>query len=193
MSKINITIENVHAAYKVADENGKKLLKALFNEEEPKIPTLDDYTTIRTYEDACEALGEEPMNIEVLTSSGVPPHIIALMKLETISRALWGKTFQPEPDASGDKIYYWVWSALYTQAEIDRMDEDDKGALLAGRSHNGAGAGFGCLLTNYRSSYSSAHVGFRLCQETSEKAKYFGRTFTRLWAEYHMFNFTVEL
>ena len=159
MSKINITIENVHAAYKVADENGKKLLKALFNEEEPKIPTLDDYTTIRTYEDACEALGEEPMNIEVLTSSGVPPHIIALMKLETISRALWGKTFQPEPDASGDKIYYWVWSALYTQAEIDRMDDDDKGALLAGRSNDGANAGFGCLYTNRRSSYSGASLG----------------------------------
>ena len=33
----------------------------------------------------------------------VPPHIIALMKLETISRALWGRTWEPKPDAEGSK------------------------------------------------------------------------------------------
>lgn len=33
--------------------------------------------------------------------------------------------------------------------------------------------------------------GFRLCQETEEKAKYFGQQFIELWAEYLKFNFTV--
>ena len=56
---------------------------------------------------------------------------------------------------------------------------------------DGAGAGFGCLDANLRSSYAGAGVGFRLCQETEEKAKYFGQQFIELWAEYLKFNFTV--
>lgn len=35
------------------------------------------------------------------------------------------------------------------------------GALLAGRSNNGANAGFGILNTNNRSSNSNANIGFR--------------------------------
>ena len=55
----------------------------------------------------------------------------------------------------------------------------------------GASAGFGCLAAVSRSSYASANLGFRLCQETEEKAKYFGQQFIELWAEYLKFNFTV--
>ncbi|MDH6307992.1 hypothetical protein M2451_002511 [Dysgonomonas sp. PFB1-18] len=188
MSKVEIKKENVDAAYKVADENVKKVLNALFGKERKK-PTLDDHTTIQSYEDACEALGE-PQEVFM---EGIPPHIVALMKLETISRALWGRTFQPKPDAEGKEIYWWVWWALYTQSEIDNMDEDDRGALLSAYAATGASAGFGFLGTGNRSSHSAANFGFRLCQETAEKARYFGRTFNRLWAEYLAFNFTVEI
>ncbi|MDD4592506.1 MAG: hypothetical protein PHG06_19075 [Parabacteroides sp.] len=38
------------------------------------------------------------------------------------------------------------------------------GALLGAVAHSGAGAGFGFLNTYYRSSYSNAYVGFRLCR-----------------------------
>jgi hypothetical protein len=55
----------------------------------------------------------------------------------------------------------------------------------------GAIAGFGCLSANNRSSNAYADFGFRLCQETEEKAKYFGQQFIELWAEYLKFNFTV--
>ena len=187
MKKIELTEKNVEAAYKVADENGKKVLDALF----AKKPTLDDYTTIRTYEDSCEALGENPINEVALRNAGVPAHTIALMKLETISRALWGRNFQPKPDAEGKEIYWWAWFALYTKDEISRMDDEDKGALLSANANYGTSAGFGCLFTNARSSYSYAHFGFRLCQETADKARYFGRQFIELWAEYHAFNFIV--
>lgn len=50
---------------------------------------------------------------------------------------------------------------------------------------------FGYLLASNRSSYANATFGFRLCQETEEKAKYFGQQFIELWAEYLKFNFTV--
>ena len=65
------------------------------------------------------------------------------------------------------------------------------GALLSANANNGANAGFGYLDALYRSSHALADIGFRLCQETEEKAKYFGQQFIELWAEYLKFNFTV--
>ena len=72
------------------------------------------------------------------------------------------------------------------------MSAEDRGALLSAYAYTGANAGFGFLNTLNRSSYSAAHIGFRLCQETQEKARYFGRQFIKLWAKYHMFNFKVK-
>lgn len=202
MNEITINKERVAEVYQNASAETREALIALFGDESNFIdkskPTLDDYTTIKTYEDACEALGEEPLPYEpnpIMTLYGidyeVPPHIIALMKLETISRALWGRTWKPEPDAEGSKWYYYPLFALYTQSGIDNMDEDERGGLLSATANHGATAGFGCLYTSFRSSYASAHLGFRLCQEDSEKAKYFGRQFLELWAEYLKFGFEV--
>lgn len=193
MSKIELRKENVTAAYSVADSNTKKVLAALFGDIVKRpFPTLDDYKTIQDYEGACVALGEDPMDEAKLIDAGTPPHIIALMKLETISRALWGRNFEPKPDAEGKEVYWWVWTALYTQQEIDNMNAEDRGALLSASANVGAAAGFGCLYTHGRSSDSGASLGFRLCQETQEKARYFGRQFIKLWAKYHMFNFKVK-
>lgn len=202
MNEITINKDKVAEVYQDASAETKEDLKALFGDEsnfmsEPK-PTLDDYTTIKTYEDACEALGEEPLPYEpnpIMTLYGidyeVPPHIIALIKLETISRALWGRTWKPEPDASGSKVFYYPVFALYTQQEIDNMNEDERGGLLSAGAVNGANAGFGALYTGGRSSGAIASSGFRLCQETREKALYFGKQFIELWAEYLKFNFEV--
>ncbi len=202
MNELTISKEQVAEVYQNASAETKKALKALFGDEsnficKPK-PTLDDYTTIRSYEDACEALGEEPKlkgGLDIFKSGwrlmDFPPHIIALMKLETISRALWGKDWKPEPDADGSKWFYYPVVALYTQSEIENMDEDERGGLLSANASDGALAGFGSLSTHGRSSNAVASYGFRLCQEDSEKAKYFGKQFLELWAEYLKFNFEV--
>ena len=87
------------------------------------------------------------------------------------------------------------------------MNPEQRGALLSAYASPGALAGFGYLSANSRSSSAvagfgfltalnrssnaSANFGFRLCQETEEKAKYFGQQFIELWAEYLKFNFTV--
>lgn len=199
MKTIEVTEKEVKAAFDVAKtEEMKNVLKALFCKDEEGKPNLDDYTTIKTYEDACEALSVEPIFNEpnpIMNLYGVEyevePHIIALMKLETISRALWGKDWMPEPDASGSKLFYYPVFALYTQQEIDNMNEDERGGLLSAGANSGAYAGFGYLYTNYRSSFANAHIGFRLCQETREKALYFGKQFLELWAEYLKFGFEV--
>lgn len=188
MKTIEVTEKEVKAAFDVAKtEEMKNVLKALFCKDEEDKPNLDDYTSIKTYEDACKALGE-PVFEE---PEDMPKHIVALMKLETISRALWGRTWKPEPDAEGSEWFYYPVFALYTQQEIENMDEDKRGGLLSASAHNGAGAGFGCLYPNNRSSYADANYGFRLCQEDSEKAKYFGKQFLELWAEYLKFGFEV--
>lgn len=161
MRTFEITEKEVAAAFREAESGeAKKILAALFCKEEMVKPTLDDYKTIRTYEDACKALGEpifeDPNNL--------PNHIIALMKLETISRALWGRNFQPKPDGEGSKVYWYPWFALWTKKEVEDMNPEQRGALLSASAHNGATAGFGCLLATYRSSIAHAYIGFRLCR-----------------------------
>lgn len=199
MKKIEIEKAKLKAAYAVACGNTRTVLLALFGEEavKPEKPDYSDYRNIKTYEDACIALGVDPINEadesldDLITRGIIEPRHIALMKLETISRALWGKDFEPIPDAEGSKIYYYPWFALYTQSEIDNMNPEERGALLSANAGDGAFAGFGCLLTSTRSSYSNAYFGFRLCQETGEKAVYFGKQFIKLWAEYMGYKFTV--
>lgn len=205
MCKIEIDKKNVEAAYKVANDDTKKVLDALFGKvAKSNTPNLDDYKSIKTYEDACEALEIIPILSEDRNKAlcaefpdhydfrqNMPKHIIALMKLETISRAIWGRNWKPNPNANGCDVYYYPWFALYTQSEIDNISEENRGALLAADALTGASAGFGCLTASNRSSDSGASYGFRLCQDTEEKAKYFGKQFIDLWAEYLAFNFTV--
>ena len=188
--KVEIEESKLQTAYANACDGVKDFMESLFGKKvfEAAKPTLDDYKTIRTYEDACVALKQDAIRVD---SVNMPSYIVALMKLETISRALWGRDFQPKPDGEGSKVYWYPWFALYTKKEINDMYPEQRGALLSAYAFFGANAGFGYLYANYRSSYAIAYIGFRLCQETEEKAKYFGQQFIELWAEYLKFNFTV--
>lgn len=190
MKKIEVIKQNVEAAFQVADESTKKVLTALFGKEAvtPEAPDYSDWRNIKSYEDACAATNT-PMIVDF---EGNEPDEVAYCKLKVVSKALWGKDFEPKPDAEGKDIYWYPWFALYTKKEIANMDEDQKGALLSATANNGTGAGFGLLHTIIRSSTAYAHYGFRLCQETEEKARYFGRQFTKLWADYLLMNVEVK-
>lgn len=173
--KIFVTEVEVEAALKVAkSQEVKDVLAALFCKPENK-PNLDDYKSIKSYEDACEALDLTPIYSDKSKRAicehinnhwdyrqEFPKHIMALMKLEVISRALWGRDWEPKPDPNGRETFWWPWFALYTKAEIDNMSDEDKRALLGGYAILGASAGFGYLNTNNRSSNSNANIGFRL-------------------------------
>lgn len=189
---LEVSKKALREAYKDADKSLKAALVKLFGEENCNIlvPSLDNYKSIKTYEDACEALGENPIDETELES--VDEHIIAFMKLETISKALWGRTFKPHADPTGSKWYYYPWFALYTEREIKELDDKDKasGALLSAYATTGTLAGFGYLSTNYRASYAWTDTALRLCQENEEKARYFGTQFIELWAVYLRFGFT---
>lgn len=182
---IEVTENDVKAAFQAAKtDEMKEVLAALFCKREA--PTLDNYKTIKSYEDACEALGVPTIKPDM----NLPKHVVALMKLETVSKALWGKNFDPMPDPKGEKCFWYPYFALYTQDEIEGLNEAQRGALLSAHAHYDTAAGFGYLFTTYRSSLAYATFGFRLCQETEEKAQYFGTQFIELWAEYLSYNFT---
>lgn len=194
--ELKITSANYEAAYAMADDNTRKILAVLVGDNETTAtpsrpaPSLSDYTTIRSYEDACVALGES-LDVEKLVAAGVPNHIIAQMKLEHICKALWGGENKCQPTADGSKVWWYPVMALWTPGEISNMSDDERGALLSAYAYYGAGAGFGSLSAYSRSSWTYADGAFRLCLDTEEKAEYFGKQFVELWAEAYAYNFTV--
>lgn len=194
--ELKITSANYEAAYAMADDNTRKILAVLVGDNETTAtpsrpaPSLSDYTTIRSYEDACEALGES-LDVERLVAAGVPNHIIAQMKLEHICKALWGGENKCQPTADGSKVWWYPVMALWTPGEISYMSDDERRALLSADAGLGATAGFGSLYAPYRSSWADASGAFRLCLDTEEKAEYFGKQFVELWAEAYAYNFTV--
>ena len=203
MKAINITEKEVQAAFSAAkSEETKQVLTALFGQQKKKMkPTLDNYKTIKTYEDACEALNLAPIYADLAKDADrticqyseaqrqygyimkLPKHTLALMKLEVISRALWGCNWEPKPHAYGIAILYYPSFTLLTSNTITTLDEKQRDTLIT----TSAGK-FGCLDTRSHASFEATYFGFRLCQETEEKAEYFGQQFIELWAEY-LFSF----
>lgn len=193
--ELKIIPANYEAAYAMADENTRKILAVLVGDNEKTAtpsrpaPTLSDYTTIRSYEDACVALGES-LDIEKLVVADVPAHIIAQMKLEHICKALWGGENKCQPTANGSEVWWAPVMTLFTPDEIEYgMGDKQRRTLLSANASYGAVAGFGSMGATYLGSWSNG--SFRLCLDTEKKAEYFGKQFVELWAEAFAYNFTV--
>lgn len=188
------TKEDIIREYRNArSEETRTVLRNLFPEYRDDLrnkPTVDDYTTIRSYEDACEALSIEPIRLDGMNGK-IDSHIAALIKLETISRALWGRDWNPAPEPYGSKMMYWPWFAVYTKENAIHISAQKRQRTLnviADNTGNGVYA-FGHVDVAQANSRTNAHLNYRLAQETEEKAKYFGRTFVKLWAEYLQYGF----
>ena len=187
--KLEIDKQKLVEAYKTASKTEKELLKRLFSKEEclpeKKKPSLDDYTTITSYMDACIATGTPAIQTQKLLDDGVPSDIIALIKLGTISRALWGRNYHPKPDANGESRFYFPWFALWTE---DKISSDSDIVYIPIIDALERRACFGYVYTINAPSTAVATVGSRLWQESREKAKYFGQQFIGLWFDYLSFN-----
>ena len=127
-----------------------------------------------------------PDNIEEL-----PLDIQAYLKLRVVCAAyneLKTDELDKFPKFTTDEYRYYPWFLLYTQEEIDRMDEEEKSRVL-GRSGFSASAyaGVVCSVTNYASSGSLTVVGGRLCFKTEELATQCGKRFIKLWAQFFAF------
>lgn len=146
---------------------------------------------IKTFEDACNELGEENALVQAyrtaeFNTSGNQndvSDVVAYLKLRVIAEALnegW------EPHFTTDEPRWYPWFYLYTQEEIDNMDEEEKKKLwlVGGNSHNGAYCGLAYANSTNAWSYSSAHISARLAVKSDVLAKYFGQQFIDIWADY---------
>jgi hypothetical protein len=118
---------------------------------------------VKTFEDACEALGLNPESLPVVENLPEKDRqsIVAYYKLTIIIRALnegW------EPNFS-DWNEYKYWNLFYINT-------------------NGATAGFGCADSSRAPSSAAANVGSRLCFKTRELATYAREQFRDIYFEY---------
>lgn len=108
---------------------------------------------------------------------------LAYMKLCIIAAALndgW------EPQFTTDEYRWYPWLYFYTQEEIDKMDKEKKKKLwlFGGASDHGAYCGLAYAYSDRPRSYSYAYFSARLAVKSEELAKYFGRQFIDIWADY---------
>lgn len=138
---------------------------------------------IKTFEDACNELGIDHNEwMQDKKELGLEADVIAYLKLRIIAAALnegW------KPQFTTGEYRYFPWFCLYTQSEIDEMNEEDKSRVVY-RSYNNAGAsgGVACAHTLYDSSDAYTSIGSRLAFKTRELAEYAGRQFVEIWADY---------
>lgn len=185
MSEVRISKEQLINSYKTADNETKKTLEAIFGKEifKPK----DIKERIKTFEDARSELGSaHPLVEEYETITcrcgGLSDDILAYMKLRIIAAALnegW------EPQFTEDEWRYFPWFVLYTQKEIDEMDEEQKSRVVFRSDYNAsASGGVAYAYTSNDSSDTAALIGSRLAFKSRELAKYAGEQFVEIWADY---------
>lgn len=142
---------------------------------------------IKTVEDAITYTGMTlPDNIDEL-----PLDVQAFLKLRIVCAAyneLKKDELDQFPKFTTNEYRYYPWFLLYTQEEIDRMDEEDRSRVL-GRSVNSAyaNAGVAYSYTYLASSYSYTYSGGRLCFKTEELATECGKRFAKLWGQFFAF------
>ena len=143
---------------------------------------------IKTFDDAMLATGMTiPLDDNQL--SYLPKDVVAYMKLRIIAAALNGlteDTIDEFPKFTDDEYRHYPWFYLYTQEQIDKMDEEKKKKLwlFGGRSAHGAACGLASAYSYYAWSSSRAALSARLAVKSEELARYFGQQFIDIWADY---------
>ena len=143
---------------------------------------------IKTFEDAVMATGMTlPFDDNQL--SYLPKDIVAYMKLRVIAAALnelHETTLDEFPKFTDDEHRHYPWFYLYTQEQIDKMDEEKKKKLwlFGGTSDDGANCGLASAYSYYAWSTSPAHISARLAVKSEALAKYFGQQFIDIWSDY---------
>lgn len=143
---------------------------------------------IKTFDDAVRATGMTlPFDDNQL--SYLPKDVVAYMKLRVVAAALNGltnDTLDEFPKFTKDECRWYPWFYLYTQKEIDNMDEEKKKRLwlFGGGSYYGAYCGLAAAYSRAAGSSSSAGFSARLAVKTEELAVYFGQQFIDIWSDY---------
>ena len=186
--ELKISAENALAAYNNTDANGRELLEHLFGKE---IFAQDIKDKVKTFEDAVVILGDEhPLvaQFRVIESSFKEAdnnlHLFAYARLVIIAEVL-NEGWKPKFD--GDECRYYPWFYIYTKAEYEELDEDEKKECrVVGRSFVNAFAHGGVVFANanFASSRSNTDCGSRLAFKSRELAEYCGKQFIDIWERF---------
>ena len=190
---MEIKKENIVKAYSKADDNVKEVLLELFPELQLKTAQTASKRPIteriKTFEDACEELGNQNILVQgyedATCSDFLTIDMLAYLKLRIVCAALnegW------EPQFTEDETRWYPWHWLYTQEEIDEMDEDEKTDLhmMTTGDYLTEYAGFACALSAAAPSASRTSFGSRLCLKSDTLAIYCGKQFIELWADFKL-------
>lgn len=157
--------------------------------DEQKVDNRSVTERIKTFDDACNALGDEhPLvtqyRLTAAAYKGDPmtEDFIAYLKLRIIVAALnegWKPKFE-----KGEYRYFPCFY-LYTKEQYDELDDEEKGRCVL-RSGNYTFSSYGFVHCNayIDASFSSAYDGSRLSFRTRELAAYAGRQFTEEWTDF---------
>lgn len=196
---MEIKKENVLAALNTASESEKEVILALFPElkeetaqKAEKRPVTE---RIKTFEDACRELGEEHPLIQayrqLLEIATCEDYVretfgadtVSYLKLRIICAALnegW------EPKFTEDEWRYYPWFWLYTQDEINDMNEDEKTdrRLMSTGDYQTGYAGLASAYSTNAPSAATTRFGSRLCLKSDTLAVYCGKQFIDIWADF---------
>lgn len=143
---------------------------------------------IKTFEDAVKSTGMKlPLDDNQL--SCLPKDVVAYMKLRIIAAALnclTEDTLDKFPKFTTDEYRWYPWFHIYTQEEIDKMDEEKKKTLwmFGGSSDSCSNCGISSAYSYYAWSFSDSGVSSRLAVKSEELANYFGQQFIDIWSDY---------
>ena len=138
---------------------------------------------VKTFEDAVRELGDEhPFVKEWHLGDGLSADLEAYLKLRIIAAALnegW------EPKFTTDEYRYFPWFVLYTEEEYNELSDEDKTRVVL-RSYNSSytSGGVAFVYAYHDSSYTYSHYGSRLAFKNSDLAKYAGKQFIEIYADF---------
>lgn len=191
MDELKANKQDVVNCFSSAGSEAREVLKLLFGDKVFEF----DYKSIKTVEDAYNALGIKQINQLATVSISENVENTLLTNALNSSKALfdlWIVCFAINNGKwvdEDDWRYYPYW-ALYSKEEIEEMGEAERKkqniCLLAGVHANSAeNAGVRGAFADHRGSYSVTDGGFPLCLNSSEKAVYCGNQFRDLWFQYY--------
>lgn len=190
MEKRTIQVE-IPAGKKAAWVDG--FLKLVDAEEEQKKDERPITERVKTFEDACNELGEDHKLVQQYraaegTSLMDSINVAAYLKLRIITAALnegW------EPQFTEDEERWYPYLVLWFKGELDDKSDEWKDErnlqvpVVVGSAGDGSHVGVSALSSDYAVSFSHTLLGSALVFRKSEIARFAGQQFTELWANYY--------
>lgn len=189
---IKITLEKAKEWYNSNNESLKDIALQAFSEKEL---TAFDFTRIRTFEDACKALGldfddivDTIANIIIFSYSKASA---AMLKLNIIRKAInLGQDLSLTKNPKDSQIYqpcnpFVTKSSIYYDNDVNlgKMEvigkiksEGEEYLVLGGDADYGGGAGLGYFGSRDGVGFANANIGFLGCA-SKEIAQHFGKYF----------------